>query len=104
MRDNYIAQNGPMHGPVAKPKKEQSNQASYAAGGDMIGVIAGTPDTVAARVQQLADVGINHLLLRFLGEWPGKTRHISEQSMRMFSQHVAPRFRDIPPLRILSPR
>ena len=104
MRDNYIAQNGPMHGPVAKPKKDQSNQASYAAGGDMVGVIAGTPDTVAARVQQLADVGINHLLLRFLGEWPGKTRHISEQSMRMFSQHVAPRFRDIPPLRVLSPR
>ena len=102
MRNNYIAQNGPMHGPVAKPKPQQSNQASYAAGGDMVGVIAGTPDTVAAHVQALADVGINHLLLRFLGEWPGKTRHISEQSMRLFSRHVAPRFRDIAPNRTLA--
>jgi hypothetical protein len=24
--------------------------------------------------------------------------------MRLFSQHVAPRFRDIPPLKVLSPR
>jgi hypothetical protein len=53
MRDNYIAQNGPMHGPVAKPKKEQSNQASYAAGGDMIGVIAGTVNA-GANLHQFA--------------------------------------------------
>ena len=28
----------------------------------------------ASDVQKLADLGINHLLVRFLGEWPGKTR------------------------------
>lgn len=103
MRDNYVAKNGPMHGPVAKPKKDTSNQKAYAAGGDMDNLIAGTPDTVAKRVQELSDAGINHLLVRFLGEWPGKTRYISEQSMRLFSQHVAPRFRDIAPPKTLMP-
>lgn len=100
-RDAYVAKNGPMHGPVVKPKKEADNKAAYAAGGDMIELIAGTPDTVAARVQALADLGINHLLLRFLGEWPGKTRYISEQSMKLFAEHVAPRFRDVAPMRDL---
>jgi alkanesulfonate monooxygenase SsuD/methylene tetrahydromethanopterin reductase-like flavin-dependent oxidoreductase (luciferase family) len=102
-RDAYVAANGPMHGPVVKPKKEVSNQKAYAAGGDMIELIAGTPDTVAKRVQALADAGINHLLVRFLGEWPGKTRYISEQSMRLFSQHIAPRFRDTAPPKTLLP-
>ncbi len=102
-RDAYVAANGPMHGPVVKPKKEVSNQKAYLAGGDMIELIAGNPDTVAKRVQELADTGINHLLVRFLGEWPGKTRYISEQSMRLFSQHVAPRFRDLAPPKTLMP-
>ena len=100
-RDAYVAKNGPMHGPVAKPKADVSNQKAYAARGDMIELIAGSPDTVAKRVQQLADAGINHLLVRFLGEWPGKTRYISEQSMRLFAQHVAPRFTSLDPLRDL---
>jgi hypothetical protein len=53
---------------------------------------------VAKRVRQLADLGINHLLVRFLGEWTGKTRHISENSMRLFSREIIPRFKDIAPL------
>ncbi len=64
----------------------------------MLAVIAGTPDTVAEHVQGLVDVGLNHLLIRFLGDWSGETRYISEKSMRLFASHVLPRFRDIPPL------
>jgi alkanesulfonate monooxygenase SsuD/methylene tetrahydromethanopterin reductase-like flavin-dependent oxidoreductase (luciferase family) len=61
--------------------------------------LIGSPDTVARRIQQLSDWGINHLLLRFMGEWSGQTRTVAERSMRLFSQEVMPRFRDIPPLR-----
>ena len=46
----------------------QSAADAYAKGGDMKATIAGTPDTVAAKVKQLAEMGINHLHLRFLGE------------------------------------
>lgn len=99
LRNRYIAQHGPILGPVVKWKPGHSAAAAYAAGGDMIDVIAGNPDTVAAKVQDLADLGINHLLVRFLGEWTGKTREISEASMRLFSREVMPRFKDIPPLR-----
>jgi alkanesulfonate monooxygenase SsuD/methylene tetrahydromethanopterin reductase-like flavin-dependent oxidoreductase (luciferase family) len=60
-------------------------------------VIAGNPDTVARKVKELRDLGINHLLVRFLGEWPGETRGISEQSMKLFAREVLPRFKDIPP-------
>jgi alkanesulfonate monooxygenase SsuD/methylene tetrahydromethanopterin reductase-like flavin-dependent oxidoreductase (luciferase family) len=65
----------------------------------MRALIAGTPDTVAAKVQELMDTGINHLLVRFLGEWPGQTRSISEQSMRLFSSDVMPRFKSAQPQR-----
>ena len=98
LRQYYVERYGPMHGPVAREKAGQSAAASYAAGGDMWETIAGSPDTVAARVQGLVDLGINHLLVRFLGEWTGKTRAISEKSMRLFSREVMPRFKGIPPL------
>ena len=48
--------------------------------------IAGTPDTVAAKVQQLADMGINHLHLRFIGEIDGETAHISKTSAELFAR------------------
>ena len=57
---------------------------------------------LAERVQKLADLGINHLLVRFLGEWPGQTRWVSEQSMKLFAQEVAPRFKGIAPQRQLA--
>jgi hypothetical protein len=47
----------------------------------------------------MADLGINHLLVRFLGEWTGETRGISENSMRLFAREVMPRFKDVAPLR-----
>ncbi|MDH7795058.1 MULTISPECIES: LLM class flavin-dependent oxidoreductase [unclassified Beijerinckia] len=93
MRDKYVAEHGPLHGPVVRKKPEESTPAAFAAGGDMLNIIAGTPDTVAAKVQELADLGINHLLVRFLGEWPGETRYISEESMRLFAREVMPRFK-----------
>ena len=54
----------------------QSRPDAYAKGGDMKLTIAGTPDTIAAKVKQLADMGINHLHLRFIGEMAGETAHI----------------------------
>jgi alkanesulfonate monooxygenase SsuD/methylene tetrahydromethanopterin reductase-like flavin-dependent oxidoreductase (luciferase family) len=59
---------------------------------DTIPAIAGGPEAIAEHVRALRDAGVNHLLLRFLGEWHGSTRWISEQSMRLFSERVAPLF------------
>jgi alkanesulfonate monooxygenase SsuD/methylene tetrahydromethanopterin reductase-like flavin-dependent oxidoreductase (luciferase family) len=101
IRQRFVAEHGPLEGPVMHRKEGVDNATAYAAGGDMdlSDIIAGTPDTVAAKLQELADLGINHLLARFMGEWTGETRHISEKSMRLFSREVIPRFRDIAPLR-----
>lgn len=97
MRQKYISEHGPLHGPVVHKKANESTPNAYAAGGDMHELIAGTPDMVAKRVQELADLGINHLLVRFLGEWPGETRYISEASMRLFAREVMPRFTNVVP-------
>jgi alkanesulfonate monooxygenase SsuD/methylene tetrahydromethanopterin reductase-like flavin-dependent oxidoreductase (luciferase family) len=99
MRDEYNKNNVAIMGPVVSPHGGGANAAAYAAGGDMREMIAGSPDTVAAKVQGLVDVGINHLLIRFMGEWTGKTRHVSGKSMRLFAKEVIPRFKDVPPLR-----
>jgi alkanesulfonate monooxygenase SsuD/methylene tetrahydromethanopterin reductase-like flavin-dependent oxidoreductase (luciferase family) len=61
---------------------------------DTIPAIAGGPETIAEHVRALHDKGVNHLLLRFLGEWHGSTRWISEASMRLFSERVLPQFAD----------
>lgn len=87
----YAAQHGALEGPAVKPKPGQSLV-------DMFGTIAGSPDTVAAKVQEHVDLGINHLLLRFIGDWTGTTRPIAEASMRLFAREVMPRFKDIAPL------
>jgi len=99
MRKAYNQNFGAILGPVVSRQPGQVSAAAYAAGGDMFNLIAGNPDTVAAQVQKLRDLGVNHLLVRFLGEWPGATRHISENSMRLFARDIMPRFKDIPPLR-----
>ncbi len=75
-----------------KAVSAQSRPDEYAKGGDMKLTIAGTPDTIAARVQQLADMGINHLHLRFMGEIDGETRHICKTSAELFAKEVMPRF------------
>jgi alkanesulfonate monooxygenase SsuD/methylene tetrahydromethanopterin reductase-like flavin-dependent oxidoreductase (luciferase family) len=101
IRQRFVAKHGPIEGPVMHRKAGVDNAAAFAAGGDMdlSDIIMGTPDTVAAKVQELADLGINHLLLRFIGEWTGETRSIAEKSMRLFARDVMPRFKDIAPLR-----
>lgn len=99
IRQRFVAAHGPIEGPVIHRKAGESTADAFAKGGDMDGIIAGSPETVAAKVQELADLGINHLLARFIGEWTGETRHVSETSMRLFSREVMPRFRDIAPLR-----
>jgi len=102
MRNSYVERYGEIVGPVVNRKPGQGAAAAYAAGGDMHNLIAGNPDTVAAKVRELSELGINHILVRFLGEWPGQTRYVSEDSMRLFAREVIPRFRDIPAARELS--
>jgi alkanesulfonate monooxygenase SsuD/methylene tetrahydromethanopterin reductase-like flavin-dependent oxidoreductase (luciferase family) len=95
IRQRFIAENGALEGPVSRTPG-QNTAAAFAAGGDMMRTIAGSPDTVAAKVQALVDVGLNHLLVRFLGEWTGETRGISETSMRLFAKEIMPRFKSVP--------
>lgn len=97
IRNGYIERGGPMDGPAMVRKPGESMGANFAKGGDMWEMIAGSPETVAREVQKLADLGINHILVRFLGEWAGETKPIIEKSMRLFSKEVMPRFRQIEP-------
>ncbi len=99
VRQRFIDSGGPLDGPAIVRKPGESMAANFAQGGDMWETIAGTPDHVAREVRKLADLGINHLLVRFLGEWAGETRPIIEKSMRLFSREVMPRFRNIEPPR-----
>jgi alkanesulfonate monooxygenase SsuD/methylene tetrahydromethanopterin reductase-like flavin-dependent oxidoreductase (luciferase family) len=92
IRTRYIKRHGKIDGPVIKPTAGKSTAEAYAAGGDMSDTVAGSPETIAARVQELAEIGINHLHLRFIGEWAGETRHICEASARLFANEVMPRF------------
>jgi alkanesulfonate monooxygenase SsuD/methylene tetrahydromethanopterin reductase-like flavin-dependent oxidoreductase (luciferase family) len=99
IRRRYIQAFGKMDGPVARRQPGESNADAYAAGGDMKGTIAGSPDTVAAEIQKLVAVGINHLMVRFLGEWAGETRSVCETSLQLFSREIIPRFKHVAPLR-----
>ncbi|MCK9915211.1 LLM class flavin-dependent oxidoreductase [Microbacteriaceae bacterium K1510] len=99
IRTGFIARHGRLDGPVIKSAPGQSTAEGYAKGGDMLATIAGSPDTIAAKVQKLVDMGINHLHLRFLGEWAGETRHICKESAELFAKEVLPRFTDAQPAR-----
>ena len=95
IRTDFARRHGRVDGPVVKPKAPPApGQApdSYAKGGDMRATVAGTPETVAKKVQALADMGINNLHLRFLGEWAGETKHICKESAELFAKEVLPRF------------
>jgi alkanesulfonate monooxygenase SsuD/methylene tetrahydromethanopterin reductase-like flavin-dependent oxidoreductase (luciferase family) len=48
IRRAYAAKHGRLDGPVMKAKPGESTSADYAKGGDLKGIIAGSPDTVAA--------------------------------------------------------
>ena len=65
----------------------------------MRATIAGTPETVAKKVQALKDQGIGNLHLRFLGEWAGETRYVCEESAELFAKEVMPRFADDVPVK-----
>ena len=95
IRRRYIERYGTIEGPVMKAAPGKSTAAAYAAGGDMTDTVAGSPETVAAKVQQLAEIGINHLHVRFLGEWKGETRQIAVDSAELFAKEVMPRFADL---------
>jgi alkanesulfonate monooxygenase SsuD/methylene tetrahydromethanopterin reductase-like flavin-dependent oxidoreductase (luciferase family) len=92
LRAKYLARTGvPVHGPTAT-LGEIPTPSAYASGDDMHALIAGSPQHVAESVQTVADLGVNHILVRFLGEWHGKTRYIAEQSMYLFAEQVMPLF------------
>ena len=99
IRQGYIERGGPLQGPVMHRAQGQSVSNAFALGGDTFGMIAGSPDTISNQVQSLIELGVNHLLLRFIGEWTGETRSIAEKSMRLFARDVMPRFKGIPPPR-----
>ncbi len=92
IRTGYIERHGATDGAVIRPTAGRSTAADYAKGGDFKATIAGSPDTIAAKIQKFADVGINHLHLRFLGEWDGETKHITKDSVELFAKEVMPRF------------
>lgn len=107
IRTRYMARFGLVNGPVVGGAAGASTAKAYASGGDMIETIVGSPDTVAAKIAELADAGVNHVHLRFLGEWLGETKQIAADSATLFAKEVMPRFADVPPLReplILEPR
>jgi alkanesulfonate monooxygenase SsuD/methylene tetrahydromethanopterin reductase-like flavin-dependent oxidoreductase (luciferase family) len=94
LRERFLRRSdAPLHGPTSVNGNGRSSASQFAAGGDMSRVIAGSPDTVADEVQKVAALGINHLLVRFLGEWHGETCWIFEQSMQLFAERVMPLFR-----------
>src|SRR5262249_4483151 len=93
----YIGRHGRLSGHVIKAASGKPTPQGAAKGGDMSATIAGDPDTSAEKVQQLADIGINHLHLRFLGEWDGETRYIAETSAELFAKEVIPRFANVNP-------
>jgi len=99
IRASFAKRHGRIDGPVIKTPPGQSTADTYAKGGDMKATIAGNPDTIAAKVKQLGDMGVNHLHLRFLGEWDGETKHICKASAELFAKEVLPRFSEAQPLR-----
>ena len=48
------------------------------------------PEMVAAQLRELQELGVNHVLLRFLGQWNGESKWIAQQSMKLFSEQVMP--------------
>jgi len=56
----------------------------------------GSPDTIAKRLQPLADVGLGNLLVSFNnGLYDSERRKVTARSMRLFVDEVMPRFNDL---------
>jgi alkanesulfonate monooxygenase SsuD/methylene tetrahydromethanopterin reductase-like flavin-dependent oxidoreductase (luciferase family) len=97
IRGSFAKRHGRLDGPVIKTAPGASAPDAYAKGGDMKATIAGCPDTIAAKVRQLSEMGVNHLHLRFLGEIDGETSHICKASAELFAKEVMPRFAQAQP-------
>jgi alkanesulfonate monooxygenase SsuD/methylene tetrahydromethanopterin reductase-like flavin-dependent oxidoreductase (luciferase family) len=97
IRGSFAKRHGRLDGPVIKSAPGATAPDAYAKGGDMKATIAGCPDTIAAKVRQLSEMGINHLHLRFLGEIDGETAHICKASAELFAKEVMPRFAETRP-------
>ena len=97
IRGSFAKRHGRLDGPVIKTAPGATAPDAYAKGGDMKATIAGCPDTIAAKVKQLSEMGINHLHLRFLGEIDGETSHICKNSAELFAKEVMPRFAQAQP-------
>jgi alkanesulfonate monooxygenase SsuD/methylene tetrahydromethanopterin reductase-like flavin-dependent oxidoreductase (luciferase family) len=53
----------------------------------------GSPDTIAKKMQTLADVGLGNVLLSFNnGLYDDERRKLTEKSMQLFVKEVMPRF------------
>jgi alkanesulfonate monooxygenase SsuD/methylene tetrahydromethanopterin reductase-like flavin-dependent oxidoreductase (luciferase family) len=92
MRDVFTARNARLADAIPVTEELGSRQRGASTGAALIG----SPDTVAKRIEQFQEWGINHLLLRFMGEWAGETKGICESSMRLFNKEVMPRFEKSP--------
>ena len=89
-----------VHGPAsARAGAANPSADAFAGGGDMDNVAAGSPETIARLVGRFAELGMNHLLVRFMGEWTGETRGVAETSMRLFAREVMPRFQHLPAMK-----
>jgi alkanesulfonate monooxygenase SsuD/methylene tetrahydromethanopterin reductase-like flavin-dependent oxidoreductase (luciferase family) len=93
LRQKFLARSTqPVVGPARTTGGANPTAQQFANGGDMFEVVSGTPEQIAEKVHGLQELGVNHLMLRFMGEYHGETRWIAEQSMRLFSEQVMPQF------------
>ena len=91
MRDVFTARNARLADAIPVTEELGARQRGASTGAALIG----SPDTVGKRIEQLSEWGINHLMLRFMGEWAGQTKGIAESSMRLFNEEVMPRFKNV---------
>jgi alkanesulfonate monooxygenase SsuD/methylene tetrahydromethanopterin reductase-like flavin-dependent oxidoreductase (luciferase family) len=52
--------------------------------------VIGSPDDVAAKLQEYVDLGVNHFIARC--SWIGFPHEHTMESLRLFSKEVVPRF------------
>ena len=57
-------------------------------------LIAGSPDTVTARIREYAEVGVNHIMLWFM--WGYNERARVRRSFQLFVEEVMPHFAQQP--------
>ena len=55
--------------------------------------IFGSPDTVAAKIENLAEAGFNHFIWRVC--WKGMPNEMALNTIRRFSEEVMPRFQEV---------